>query len=108
MINYEDFSKVEIRIGEIKSAEKIEKSEKLLLLEVDFKEKDLRTVVSGIAPYFKEPQDLVGVQCAFVTNLEPRSLMGHESQAMILGARNEESFVLLKASSEVNPGCIVG
>ena len=108
MINYEDFSKVEVRIGEIKTVEKIEKSEKLLLLSVDFGEEDLRTVVSGVAPYFREPQDLVGIKCSFVTNLEPRPLMGHESQAMILGVRDGDDFSLLKPSSEVKPGSVVG
>ena len=108
MINYEDFSKLEIRIGEIQRVEKIEKSEKLLLLSVDFGEEDPRTVVSGIAPYFGDPQSLVGVQCSFVTNLEPRSLMGHESQAMILGVRNGDEFSLLKASSKVKLGSVVG
>jgi len=130
MLNYEDYSKIEIRIGEIKSAEKVEKSDKLLLLSVDFglkppasandslghsvvqndlgEERDIRTVVSGIATYFEEPLALVGVQCAFVTNLEPRLLMGFESQAMILGSKTDEGFVLLKPTSTVSPGSIVG
>lgn len=130
MINYEDYSKVEIRIGEIKSAERIEKSEKLFLLSVDFglkpsaeqegssdnsaeqnflgEERDLRTVVSGIAPYFETPEELIGIQCAFVTNLDPRPIMGYESQAMILGAKTETSFALLKASKQVEPGSVVG
>ncbi len=130
MIKYEDYSKVEIRIGEIKKAERIEKSEKLFLLSVDFGlkpsaeqegspdnsaeqnglggERDLRTVVSGIAPYFETPEELIDVQCAFVTNLEPRPIMGYESQAMILGAKTETSFALLKASTSVEPGSVVG
>ena len=120
MINYEDYSKVEIKIGEIKSAEKIEKSDKLLLLSVDFglkqsapiddsgEERDIRTVVSGIAAYFEDPLVLVGVQCAFVTNLESRSLLGFESQAMILGSKTSEGFALLKPTSTVSPGSIVG
>ena len=130
MINYEDYSKVEIKIGEIKSAEKVDKSDKLLLLSVDFgvkpsakadnspensdspndpeEERDIRTVVSGIATYFEDPKVLVGIQCAFVTNLEPRSLMGFESQAMILGSKTDEGFALLKPSSTVLPGSIVG
>lgn len=108
MINYEDFQKIEIKIGEIKSAEKIEKSDKLLLLSVDFGEENPRTVVSGIAPYFEDPAELVGIQCAFVTNLEPRSLMGYESEAMILGSREDDNFALLKSSRDVKPGSIVG
>ncbi|MCI5108802.1 MAG: hypothetical protein MRY49_03070 [Candidatus Pacebacteria bacterium] len=107
MIEYDDFKKVEIRIGEIKSAQMIEKSDKLLLLQVDFGEEEPRTVVSGIAKYFK-PEDLSGVQCAFVTNLEPRPLMGHLSEAMILGTHEGESFSLLTPSVKVAPGNILG
>jgi|AntRauTorckE6833_2_1112554.scaffolds.fasta_scaffold01554_11 methionyl-tRNA synthetase len=108
MINYEDFSKVEIQIGEIKKAEKIEKSEKLFLLSVDFGEEEERTVVSGIAPFFESPEDVVGTQCAFVTNLEPRPLMGHESQAMILGVKEGDSFALLTPSKKTSTGAKVG
>lgn len=108
MINYEDFQKVEIKIGQIKSAEKIEKSEKLLLLSVDFGEENPRTVVSGIAPYFEDPKDLVEVKCAFVTNLEPRPLMGYQSEAMILGSREDDNFSLLRADLDTKPGSIVG
>lgn len=108
MITYEDFSKVEIRIGQIQQAEKIEKSEKLFLLHVDFGEEELRTVVSGIAPYFETPEELVNVQCAFVTNLEPRPLMGYESQAMILGSRSDDHFALVQPSVRVTPGSILG
>jgi len=108
MINYEDFQKVEIRIGEIKSAVRIEKSDKLLLLSVDFGEENPRTVVSGIALYFTDPQELVGVRCAFVTNLEPRPLMDYESQAMILGTRTDDGFALLKPARELPSGSLVG
>lgn len=108
MITYDDFSKVEIRIGEIKKAEKIEKSDKLLLLHVDFGEEQERTVVSGIALYFEDPEELVGVQCGFVTNLEPRPLMGYESQAMILGVKTDESFSLMTPTSPVVPGSLLG
>lgn len=108
MIDYNDVQKVEIRIGEIISAEKIEKSDKLLLLSVDFGEETPRSVVSGIAPFFENPEELHGVQCSFVTNLEPRSLMGYESQAMILGAKTEEGFALLTPHTHVPVGAVVG
>jgi methionyl-tRNA synthetase len=100
MINIEEFKKVEIRAGKILSVEMIENSEKLLKLSVDFGETEPKQVVSGIRKYFEDPQMLVGVTCAFVTNLEPRPIMGLESQAMILAASGDspagEFFSLLR------------
>jgi methionyl-tRNA synthetase len=97
-VSYEDFKKVEARVGKILSAMPVEKSEKLLLLSVDFGEESPRTVVSGIAKHFPEPESLVGVMCAFITNLEPRPLMGHVSQAMILAASTEDgAFSIMRA-----------
>lgn len=106
MINIEDFAKVEIRAGRILSAEKVEGSEKLLKLSVDFGEENARQVLSGIAK-FVSPEDLVGTSCAFVTNLEPRQMMGLESQAMILAFSGDGFFSLLKVPSEVAPGTLV-
>lgn len=98
-ISIDDFKKVEIRIGEIKSAEKIEGSEKLLKLLVNFGSEE-RQVLSGIAAYFPDPQTLVGKKCPFVTNLAPRMMMGLESQAMILatGGDGETSFALFETT----------
>ena len=87
MITIDDFKKVEIKIGEIMSAEKIEGSDKLLKLRVNFGGPPTgteRQVLSGIAAYFPDPGTLVGKKCPFVTNLPPRTMMGLESQAMIL------------------------
>lgn len=104
MINYDDFKKVEITIGEIKSAEPIEKAEKLLLLSVDFGEEKPRTIVSGIKMYFPDAQVLVGKKVGFVTNLEPRALMGYESQGMILAAHAGETFSLMEVSLDIPAG----
>ena len=82
-ISIDDFKKVEIRVGEILSAEPVDGSEKLLKLQVNFG-LETRQVVSGIAKFFPDRTLLVGKKCAFATNLEPRKLMGLESQAMIL------------------------
>ena|SRR3989344_218948 len=82
-ISIDDFKKVDIRVGEIVSAESIEGSDKLLKLKVHFGDHD-RQVLSGIAKYFPDPGSLVGKRCAFVVNLAPRVMMGLESQAMIL------------------------
>lgn len=109
MINFEDFLKVEIRIGEIKEVEILEKSDKLIVENVDFGEEELRTVVSGIRNYFEDVQDLVGLKCAFVTNLEPRSIMGIESQAMIMAASTEEGdFSPLVVSQAIPAGTKIG
>jgi len=87
-IKYVDFAKVEFLIGEIKEAVEVEGSEKLLKLQVDFGEENLRTVFSGIKKWYK-PEDIVGKKTVFVTNIIPRKIMGEESQAMIFGAEDE-------------------
>ncbi len=87
-IKYDDFAKVEFKIGEIKEAIEVKGSEKLLRLQVDFDEENLRTVFSGIKKWYS-PTDLIGKKTVFVTNIIPRKIMGEESQAMIFGAEDE-------------------
>lgn len=106
MINIEDFAKVEMRAGKIVSAEPVEGSDKLLKLLVDFNEENPRQVLSGIAKFIK-PEDLVGVMCTFVTNLEPREIMGLKSEAMIMAISGEGYFSLLKVSENIPPGSVV-
>ncbi len=104
-ITYNDFKKVEIKIGKILNVEKIEKSEKLLKLSVDFAETAPRQIVSGIARYFPDITVLVGKKCAFVTNLEPKPLMGLESNGMILAVGgNEDPFSLFEVHDSIAPG----
>jgi methionyl-tRNA synthetase len=104
-ITIDEFKKGEITIGKILSAEIIEGSDKLLKLSVDFAEDRPRTIVSGIRKYFADPGDLVGIKCAFATNLEPRPLMGIPSEAMILAASTEDGrFSPLKVSEEIPEG----
>jgi methionine--tRNA ligase beta chain len=102
MINYEEFRKLELKVGKIISAVPVEKSEKLLQLQVDFGS-ERRQVVSGIAKSYS-PEDLVDKKFVFVTNLAPRSIMGLESQAMILAADSESGPVCLIPSKDVEPG----
>lgn len=104
MITIEEFKKLEIKIGKIISAEKIEGADKLLKLEVDFGEFK-RQIVSGIAQYYK-PEELVGKLCPFIVNLEPRMLRGFESQGMILAAKGEKP-ILLHPSQEIPAGSII-
>lgn len=108
MISYEDFKKVEIKIGKIISAEKIPETDKLLLLKVDFAEDSPRQIVSGIAPYFLDPLSLIGVKCAFATNLEPRMIRGYESRGMILATGGGDlPFSILKADNDAKEGSSV-
>jgi len=105
-ISIDEFKKVEIKVGEIVSAEKIEGSEKLLKLKVNFATEE-RQVLSGIAAFFADPNELVGKRCLFVTNLAPRMMMGLESQAMIMatGGDGENPFVLFETTAA--PGSAV-
>lgn len=102
MINFDDFAKVELKVGKIQSAEPIEGSEKLLKLQVDFEEENPRQVLSGIAKWYS-PKDLIGKSFIFVTNLEPRKMMGLESHAMIL-ATGTDKPALIKPATKVKPG----
>jgi methionyl-tRNA synthetase len=105
-IKYEDFKKVEIKVGKILSVERIEKSEKLLKLSVDFAEPaGPRQIVSGIAKYFPQIEDLINKKCAFVTNLESKPLMGLESNGMILATGGgDKPFSLFEVRDEVELG----
>jgi len=114
MINFEDFQKLQIRIGLIVEAEKVEGADKLLKLKVDFgsaeqnsEKHEIRQIVSGIAQFYK-PEQLVGKQFPFLTNLEPRIIRGVESQGMILGIDADSKIVLLKPLKKVSDGSRVG
>lgn len=103
-ISYQDFAKLEIKIGTICSVEVVPDADKLLRLEVDFGEEERRQIVSGIRTYFDDIQILVGKQCPFITNLEPRTIRGLVSDGMILAASTDELFSLLHPSGELPPG----
>lgn len=103
-ITIDQFHQLEIKIGEIISAEKVVDSDKLLRLEVNFNEEKPRQIVSGIATYFSEPSMLVGKKCAFATNLEPRTIRGLESNGMILAVSDDNSFSLLETQSDTTVG----
>lgn len=85
LINYDDFAKLDLRVGTVIDCVEKEGSEKLLRLTVDFGEEGQRNILSGIKQWYK-PADLKDKQFVFVINLEPRKLMGEESQGMILAA----------------------
>jgi methionyl-tRNA synthetase len=102
-IEYDDFKKVQIQIGEIMHAEPVAGSEKLLKLTVKFGEEE-RQILSGIAK-FVSPEQLVGKKVPFVTNLKPRAMMGLESNGMILAATDTDgNFSLLNVDASVASG----
>jgi methionyl-tRNA synthetase len=84
-IDITDFTKVELRVGEVLTAARIPKADKLLLLTVDIGEDKPRTILAGIAEHY-EPEQMVGRKIAVVANLKPRKMRGHESQGMLLAA----------------------
>ncbi len=106
MITFDDFKKIELRVGKILEAVPVDGSEKLLKLSVDFGEETPRTVVSGIAQ-FVEVGAFVGSQKVFVTNLEPREIMGIPSQAMILAGKDEGGLALATMTREVVVGTVL-
>jgi len=104
-IIYDDFKKIEIKVGKILSAEAISGSDKLLKLSVDFAEDKPRQILSGISKFFPDPKTLVNKKCAFVTNLEPKPLMGMESDGMILAVGGGDSpFSLFEVKEEIPTG----
>ena len=135
MINYEEFSKMELRVVEILSAERIEGSDKLLKLEVSLGDdpktptgsdaspqtsessgepfdpaqgKQTRQIIAGIGKAY-DPEDIIGFKIVIVANLEPRQLMGIESQGMILAAKDSEGRpILLKPEQDVPAGSSIG
>lgn len=103
---FDDFAKLDIRIGKVLEAEKVEKSNKLLKLTVDTGI-DRRTILSGIAQHY-EPGDLVGKEVTLIANLAPRKMMGIESRGMILMAEDSDGKLrLILPSDSVTPGASV-
>jgi len=105
-ITYDDFTKLDLRVGTILTAEKVEKADKLLKLTVDMGF-ETRTIVSGIAEHFK-PEDLIGLQVSVVANLAPRKIRGIESKGMILLAEDAEGKLhFVNSRNPVNNGSII-
>ena len=101
MVSFEDFKKIELKVARILEAEEVENSEKLLKLKIDIGEE--RQLLAGIKKFYR-PEELVGREIVVVANLEPKKLMGLESQGMLLAASVDGKPVLLKPESEVLPG----
>ena len=105
-IQFDDFAKIDLKVGTILTAEKVEKADKLLKLTVDLGF-ETRTIVSGIALHFK-PEDIIGKQVVVVANLAPRKMRGIESNGMILMAEDKDSKLhFVNPDSIINPGAPV-
>lgn len=105
-ITYEDFSKLDIRAGTVISAERVEGSEKLIRLQVDFGAViGKKQILTGLLKWYK-PEDFVGFQTTFIVNLPPRKMMGLTSEGMILalGLSDDEKPTLLKPRKKVKNG----
>ena len=104
LISLEQFQQVDLRVAKIVTAENIPKADKLLKIEVEIGENDLRQIVAGIAEYYK-PDDLVGRQVLFVANLKPVKLRGVLSQGMLLAATSEDGLLsLTTVDTDMPPG----
>ncbi len=105
IINIDYLKKIEIKVGTVTAAERLDKSEKLLKLTVDFGI-ETRTILSGIAKQY-DPQALIGKQLPFITNLEEREMMGLKSQGMLFAVDGSSGPVLLLPDKAVDNGSSV-
>ena len=108
VVSYDDFEKLDIRVGKIITCERVKKANKLLKFTLDDGSGKERTIVSGIAKFYN-PEDLVGKSVCFIANFEPRKLMGVTSEGMILSAVDfDESLSVITTSKDVKSGSQVG
>ncbi len=97
MISYEEFKKVEMRVGKIVSVEIVEGADKLYKFMVDLGEENQRQILSAIREYYNDPEFFIGKKLVFVSNLEPRVIRGLESQGMVVavdGVENQPIFLI--------------
>jgi len=104
MITFDEFKKIEIKIGTILTAEKLPEVDRLIKLTIDLGEETPRTILSGIAEHYPDPSILVGKQVPVLVNLGPRTIRGYESQGMVLYAVSSESIITVEPEHKVPPG----
>jgi methionine--tRNA ligase beta chain len=106
-ITFDDFLKLDLRVGKVFEVIPVEKSKKLIRVMVDFGT-EKRQAVAGLAQYYK-PEELVGKKCVFLLNLKRRVMAGFESQCMILAAEDEKGVVsILQPEKDVDAGSKIG
>ena len=109
-VNYEEFKKMDIRVGTIREVESVAGTDKLLCCMVDFGEMELRQIVSGIHEFYPEYEKLIGKQVLYIVNLEPRIIKGTESNGMLMAVDGPSTTlginkpVFLIPETEVNAG----
>lgn len=110
-VSYEEFKKMDIRIGTIREVKPVPETDKLLCFQIDFNEVDeggnkkLRQIISGIHEYYPDYEKLIGKQVLYIINLEPRKIKGFESNGMLMAVDGLEGKpVFLIPSDEVKPG----
>jgi methionyl-tRNA synthetase len=110
-VSYEEFKKMDIRIGTIREVESVPETDKLLKCQIDFNEVDedgngkLRQIISGIKEYYPDPSVLIGKQVLYIINLEPRIIKGYESNGMLMAVDGKDGKpVFLVPEVEVNTG----
>jgi len=107
-VTYEEFKKMDMRVGTIVEVSPVEGTDKLLRCQIDFGEENLRQIVSGIREFFPEYETLVGKQVLYIVNLEPRMIRGVESQGMLMAVDGKDGKpVFLTPEFEVAPGAKV-
>jgi len=107
-ITYDDFAKLDLRVAEVLACEKVPKADKLLQFTLKVGE-ETRTVLSGIAKFYEDPQSLVGKKLVLVANLKPKKIRGIESHGMLLSAATDDDSLLevLQVMGEVPSGSSV-
>jgi methionyl-tRNA synthetase len=104
-ISYDDFKKVEMRVGRVVSGEVVEGADKLYRFEVDLGEEKPRQILSAIREFYPDINMIIGKKLVFVSNLEPRTIRGFESQGMVVAVDGlEDQPVFLVPEADVNPG----
>lgn len=103
LIEFPEFQKVKLKVGKILSASKVDNSDKLLKFQMDFGDKEVQ-IVSGIAEYYTEPEELVGLKVLAVTNLKPVKLRGEVSEGMLLSADVADRYQLIVVDDNIPSG----
>lgn len=109
-IPYSDFSKLNLQVGKIIEVKNHENADKLYILKVDLSEETPRQIIAGLKPYYS-PSDLLNKKAVFITNLEPATIRGEESNGMILAAnsqtQDQHKVIFLTTESDIEPGSVI-
>jgi methionyl-tRNA synthetase len=105
-ISYDDFTRLDLRVGTVRVAERVPESDKLLRLEIELESENRRQIIAGLGRAYN-PADLVDRQVVVIANLAPRQLLGLESRGMVLAADGPTGPIVLTPAGEVTAGTII-